>query len=849
MLQRAASNAYSWWWASHIRTKQSKWLEQSLQEMEEKVEYILKLFQEDGDSFIKKAEMYYKRRPEFIEFVEESSRAYRALAQRYDKLSTDLQNANTTIATCLPEQVQFSMEDYDDDYDKINKALKGGGPPKDIGKGPPPPNAPKVPNAPKAPTRSLKGILSDASKKLVKKPVKPTYTQIKPKPPPKSGLTETEASEEVDKLQKDILALQTVKEFVKSSYENGLEKFRKIESEIMEKQTRASRLSDEFGITSVIEDHEARDLMAKTALKSCQEKLVQLQSQQDKSGEEAEAEIKRLEKANLRLKALRQKFLPDEPLDNEIPDDPKALAGTSINQEVGLEGQKLEAMIEKIKELDESSGSMTVTELAEKINELVNQVIYLESSVSSQTVLRNRLQTEADDLDAHIQHIEDGKATTEDGTLSVSKRVKDLEKKLKSVQTLNQNVVKNNTKLQTHFTAVNSGLDKLSEKLQTVKPDEEGTQETEADETKKIQSASPSENQKGEGGAINSDKLTSINISDIDFDDEANLPQMLLNGVEDKDKLLKKEYTTIIRNYKEIKKKILDEEKNSDALFQTTLQVRELRNAVAKRDQEIQSLRNKLQENAPEAGVSTEGEDAHTQPEVEVDVEINSLINETNPVSPFEEKLKSQIDEMLDENLDFFLRLSTTFHQIQKFRSGITDLQEEISAFKTRESKRADGIDIEFKSDVRAVFRHLNEIKSELKVWLEQSESLKEEVESRLSSLCTIQQRITEALKEGAEEDEIAFTSYQAAKYQGEILTMKQENKKVNVELQGGINNVTSLQTECEDAMKKLDEEYGLTENAARNVNKPGIPLRSFIFGGKEKKKKPGLLSYMTPKK
>lgn len=31
MLHRAATNAYSWWWASHIRTKQSKWLEQSLQ--------------------------------------------------------------------------------------------------------------------------------------------------------------------------------------------------------------------------------------------------------------------------------------------------------------------------------------------------------------------------------------------------------------------------------------------------------------------------------------------------------------------------------------------------------------------------------------------------------------------------------------------------------------------------------------------------------------------------------------------------------------------------------------------------------------------------------------------------
>lgn len=31
MLQRAARNAYSWWAASHIRTKQSKWLQQNLQ--------------------------------------------------------------------------------------------------------------------------------------------------------------------------------------------------------------------------------------------------------------------------------------------------------------------------------------------------------------------------------------------------------------------------------------------------------------------------------------------------------------------------------------------------------------------------------------------------------------------------------------------------------------------------------------------------------------------------------------------------------------------------------------------------------------------------------------------------
>ncbi|GMP32625.1 hypothetical protein CsSME_00006302 [Camellia sinensis var. sinensis] len=114
MLQRAASNAYSWWWASHIRTKQSKWLDQSLQDMEEKVQTTLKLIQEDGDSFAKRAEMYYKKRPELINFVQESFRAYRALAERYDHISKELQNANNTIASVFPEQVQYEMEEEDD---------------------------------------------------------------------------------------------------------------------------------------------------------------------------------------------------------------------------------------------------------------------------------------------------------------------------------------------------------------------------------------------------------------------------------------------------------------------------------------------------------------------------------------------------------------------------------------------------------------------------------------------------------------------------------------------------------------------------------------------------------------
>ncbi|KAL5822083.1 hypothetical protein ACOSQ3_023965 [Xanthoceras sorbifolium] len=58
-------------------------------DMEEKVGITLKLIQEDGDSFAKRAEMY-KRRTELINFVEESYRAYRALAERYDHISSPL---------------------------------------------------------------------------------------------------------------------------------------------------------------------------------------------------------------------------------------------------------------------------------------------------------------------------------------------------------------------------------------------------------------------------------------------------------------------------------------------------------------------------------------------------------------------------------------------------------------------------------------------------------------------------------------------------------------------------------------------------------------------------------------
>jgi chromosome segregation ATPase len=58
--------------------------------MDKHVKTMLKLIEEDADSFAKKAEMYYKKRPELLNQVEEFYRMYRSLAERYDHLTGEL---------------------------------------------------------------------------------------------------------------------------------------------------------------------------------------------------------------------------------------------------------------------------------------------------------------------------------------------------------------------------------------------------------------------------------------------------------------------------------------------------------------------------------------------------------------------------------------------------------------------------------------------------------------------------------------------------------------------------------------------------------------------------------------
>jgi chromosome segregation ATPase len=58
--------------------------------MDKQVKEMLKLIEDEGDSFAKKAEMYYQRRPLLVTHVENFYRMYRDLAERYDNVTGEL---------------------------------------------------------------------------------------------------------------------------------------------------------------------------------------------------------------------------------------------------------------------------------------------------------------------------------------------------------------------------------------------------------------------------------------------------------------------------------------------------------------------------------------------------------------------------------------------------------------------------------------------------------------------------------------------------------------------------------------------------------------------------------------
>ncbi|KAL9312720.1 hypothetical protein ACSQ67_018172 [Phaseolus vulgaris] len=989
MLQRAATNAYSWWWASHIRTKQSKWLEQSLQDMEDVVAETLKIIHNEGESFSQRAEMYYRKRPQLIGYVEEVFRAYRALAERYDHISKELQSANRTIASVFPQQVHYRIDEDDGEesfpgtksssQDPNNQTRKEG--------------IPKAPNIPKHfRSRSMLFSPKGPARRIVSSAKSPPIS-------PSSGLRKAEALAEVDKLQKEILSLQTEKEFVRSLHEHSYEKYWEIEDKITEMQKSVCSLEDEFGINNIIEDNDARALMEATALNSCKETLAKLQEVKAQSSEEAEESYQMVKEDQGKLKILRDWFDSKHTSQGDQGAEPKSMEEEEVSS---LEKEMHECEVELlqdtiIEQLDLASGnSLTLAEMTEKIDELVNKVVTLETAVSSQTGLVKRLRSEADEVNKIILSLEEDKEKLIENSQETKKKLEEVEEKLRIVKILNQRVKRRDNSLQTLFTKASFDLEYLSGKINDVEPDEEGENlqlhknrsapddelkeesEKPGDDTETMKDLKTTEEENEDysvnlGDVRNEDnkynlkksidlmtgdnpELIPLNNDDLsepksNLDtesldqatgekDQANWSQMFASGLDDREKILS-EFNSVLKNYEDVKGKLNDvEKKNRNSIFELSLQVRELKDTVETKEKEINILQQKLtcsetnseesprttlpdynytsqealigsaphetdtedtehpssntdagagagavsnSEESPrttlpdynytsqeallgsaphetdtedtehpssntDAGagaVSTSDADQHQQ-YIDKKTRIGILVkvtssqhNRRHSLSILEKKFRSAIDRLLEENLEFWLMFSTSVHQTQKFQNSIQDLKCDLKHIREINISQENSNIIQ--SEIKPIIKHLREIRTELLLWLEHNEMLHEELQSRHPSLCTFQDEIARAANPNCESNMADLSGYQAAKFQGEVLNMKQENNKVCSQLHAGVVFVKGLKGEVEKMLQELSQEMGVNNHdqiTKQSTNRPRIPLKSFLFGVKIKKQR-----------
>ncbi|XP_078170639.1 protein NETWORKED 3C-like [Carex rostrata] len=101
----------AWWFDSHNNnSRQSPWLISTLSELEEKTKQMLKLIEEDADSFAQRAEMYYKKRPLLVDMIGDFYRNHRSLAEQCDQLrsSSSVPRMKSLGGSTLSSQISTS---------------------------------------------------------------------------------------------------------------------------------------------------------------------------------------------------------------------------------------------------------------------------------------------------------------------------------------------------------------------------------------------------------------------------------------------------------------------------------------------------------------------------------------------------------------------------------------------------------------------------------------------------------------------------------------------------------------------------------------------------------------------
>jgi chromosome segregation ATPase len=823
--------------------------------MEDRVQAMLKLIGADADSFGKKAELYFKSRPELINHVEEMFRSYQALADRFDRISSELHKANHTIATVFPDQVQFSMQEGDGEG--FPKAISG----IDLSNF-------KFP--------ALEGLsMGSQSASRGTSPVPKRGTQAHRRTT--SNMTKEKAREEIDKLQKQILALQTEKEFLKTSYDSALGKYLEIEKQVSELQEEVCSLQDAFSTGASIEDNEARALMAAQAIVSCEDTLVNLQDQRKRSTEEAKVEFRRANEAIEKLKTFKNECgLPqvdghdhhDTELSHALPSDD---ADDSAVNESKLD---LQEICQNVKEIIERYPELSVAELADKVDQLVEKVINLELATTSQNAQIDRMRTEIDGLHERLHALEQEKTALVVDSSNLVDRLKKVEEMLQEVQKIWKSVQNGTKSICKQMTEASHELNEFVGTLHAPEPEISDFVDSMRD-SKDIASLEGDSGlaslsiQQGQSSGLHGG--SEIEKHDEISDSTVAQKQLVPIEPEGEEKILLEDYASVFQSYKDTEQKLSEmERRNHEYHIEAISELKELKSANATKDEEIHSLRRMLSSLQKKMTAITESIEKSeetskisTSPATE-DKEVAEIeeyikqcqVDDSLACSIAEEKFRTEIDRVLGENLDFWLRFSTSYHQIQNFQTSFDKLKAEMRKLTDEQEQEGTyGFAASYqvaKLESAVLEKKFRDLNTDLQVWMEKNVLLKGELENRFSSLCSIQEDISK-LTTLDKSDEVHFNPFQAAKFQGEVLNMKQENNKVAKELEAGLDHVRGFQVEVGRVLLKLRENLELSiarsqraQQNFRNLStKAGVPLRTFLFGSKPKR--PSLFSCMGP--
>lgn len=241
MMDSNVNHSHSWRWDGHVSPKHSRWLKDNLADMDLKVKDMMKLIEEDADSFAKRAEMYYKKRPDLISLVEEFYRGYRALAERYDRITGELHHVQCSMADAFPNQVHYAMDDVSPKALFIIKQGQG-----HLGKEPEGFDT-FLTETGREFLDSKQTVNSSASSEEmgmeISNPKMSPRFRMQKRTGTSSG--QIEVQNEITKLQREIVSLQQEKEILKGDYERGSEQFRVVEEQLLKIQEELQHVQEE----------------------------------------------------------------------------------------------------------------------------------------------------------------------------------------------------------------------------------------------------------------------------------------------------------------------------------------------------------------------------------------------------------------------------------------------------------------------------------------------------------------------------------------------------------------------------------------------------------------------------